>query len=170
MADVGSITVESSDVESRLGRIADFLGVDMMGEFLGVNLTQYVQGRAEARFSTEGDDVTGPWLPLNPATVEIREGLGYPGDHPINNRTGDLENYITKSQSQMSATGGSVIMTYPGAAPSGELLDKVQTAQSGKGDPNTPPRPVLGFNEADLIYVLSEIALGLTETELIGFA
>ena len=47
----------------------------------------------------------------------------------------------------------------PGKRPTGELKDKVTTAQSGRADPNTQARPVIGMNERDLTAVMTMLFL-----------
>ena len=125
--------------------------------FLGVEVDPYLRNRAEARFQDEGDDVVGKWEPLHPATINIRQQQGY-GSGPINRRTGELENYIT-SVGDVTPHPAGATLTLPGAPASGELAEKVQTAQIGKDYPATVPRPVLGMNETDLAAVLTMLAL-----------
>lgn len=114
-----------------------------------------------ARFDQEGDDVSGPWMELAPSTQDIRArgewGVG-PGS-PINRRTGDLERYITESTAAVAPVAQAVTMVYPGKPAAGPLAIKVQTAQSGKPKPKTVPRPVLGVNEKDLLFVMTALSL-----------
>lgn len=129
-----------------------------IAEFLGVVADPYIRGRAEDRFLEEGDDVTGQWAPLEDSTVEMREHQGFGGTGPINMRTGELEEYITGTPGDVMPGGVGVTLTSPGRPPSGHLLTKVKTAQSGKGHPRTPPRPVIGMNESDTAFVLTALS------------
>lgn len=113
--------------------------------------------RMNNRFMSEGDDASGNWLPLSPATEAIRDSQGYGAAHPINRRTGELQGFVTDSHA-VSVQGDTVVLTIPGEDPSGELGDKLATAQQGRGfggctapsTPHTVPRPVLAMNEVDL--------------------
>lgn len=134
----------------------------MMG-FLKAKVAPFIRQRAAARFASEGDDATGKWAALMPATQEIRSHLNLPisPTHPINRRTGELETYITQSDSDVFPLGMSgAQLTYPGSAPTGRALsEKLATAQKGRNHPLTTDRPVLGLSMTDLSYVIG--ALGV---------
>lgn len=139
----------------RLNRALEPTGV---GGFLSTSVDPWLRQRSSDRFANEGDDAVGQWLPLGQATQEIRASLGYGAAHPINRRTGELENYIVHTESRVEMNTGGATLTYPGADTSGELENKVRTAQSGKqGNPYTPPRPVLGLSSRDLEFVLTDL-------------
>jgi hypothetical protein len=139
--------------------------------FLGESIDPYIRSRAEARFASEGDDVVGKWLPLASSTEQIRAQAGYGPAHPINRRTGELEEYITKSPHRIETTpiGASLVM--PGEPAGGELGKKVITAQEGwpaSGRSGaTPPRPVIGVNEKDLLFVLTSLSTYVEKAMLI---
>src|SRR5687768_2482194 len=105
----------------------------MMGFLSGV-VSPFIRERARARFSEEGDDVTGRWRPLADSTVDIRSRMDLPisGEHPINRRTDDLYDHITASPDDVFPIPGGAQLTYPGVAATGWLEEKVKTAQSGK--------------------------------------
>lgn len=150
---------DAAGVQAMLTHMQNKLLSPNIGAFLHVTVDPYLQQRAAARFGSEGDDVVGQWLPLTPATQSIRAGQGYGADHPINRRTGELEDYIVRSGGSVNVNPAGATLTFPGAPASGELADKVQTAQVGRAFPATPPRPVLGLNDNDLIAVLTATAL-----------
>ena len=126
--------------------------------FLEGSVDPHLQRRAADRFAAEGDDVVGAWAPLKPATVAIRGSA-----HPINVRTGEMIDYITQSDGDALPTPFGATLTSPGGAPpTGDLLDKVRTAQ--QGDNRTVPRPVLGLNHNDLTYVLITLAAWIERT------
>jgi hypothetical protein len=156
MADFATWTANTRSVEHVLHRLDIALSPKGLATFLQGEVDPYLRGRAEQRFSTEGDDVVGQWAPLKPATQNIRAELGYGPDHPINVRTGELMDYITQGNAatQMFPWGAGI--TLPGQPASGELLEKMIRAQAG--DERTVPRPVLGMNENDLIAVLLLLA------------
>jgi hypothetical protein len=129
----------------------------------------YLGQRGSDRFKSEGDDVTGKWLPLSGATQLIRAaGPWSVGPaHPINVRTGELEDYITAGRGDVITTGLDVSMVYPSTslANDPELQDKMETAQRGRTKtPETEPRPVLGLNEADLLFVLTALSVQIKIT------
>lgn len=129
-----------------------------MATFLGQVIDPYLHSRAEGRFLSEGDDAVGKWVPLSHATQAIRAQQGYGSAHPINHRTGELEDYITGTPGAAHPHALGATLTFPGNPPKGELKTKVETAQRGKTSPQTPPRPVLAVNEKDLAFTLGALA------------
>lgn len=130
-----------------------------LAAFLYGSVGPWVKERAETRFRNEGDDVVGKWAPLAETTVTIRESYGFGGDHPINKRTGELEEYITQGQVAVTAGLGEASLKFPANEPkSPSLRTKVKTAQQGRSSPNTPARPVLGLGERDLGVVMTMLA------------
>lgn len=165
MAAPGSIDfhmdIDTTDLEGTLARLDTALSPAGLSVFLTGVVAPWIRERAENRFMNEGDDVVGKWAPLMPATQEIR-GRGDWGvgpAHPINRRTGDLEEYITRSNTSVIAAADSALLIYPDTAPSKPgLKAKVETAQKGKSRPKTPARPVLGVNERDLVFVMQSLS------------
>jgi hypothetical protein len=163
----GFITIfgDAAGVEYLLNKVSVSLSPIGMAAFMGGSVDAYLHNRARDRFQNEGDDAVGKWLPLAAATQEIRASQGYGPDHPINVRTHELENYIVGSPSEITVTPVGATLTLPGKEPAGRLQKKVRTAQAGTDIPLTPPRPVLGMNETDLIFVMdalsAHIALGV---------
>ena len=154
------IVGDDRGVQAMLMKLDLALSPPEIFRFLQGTVDPWLRARASMRFRSEGDDVSGPWLPLAPATENIRAKQGFPRSHPINRRTGDLESYITGSPSVVAARNGGAFLRYPGTRAGGELGEKVQTAQQGKvtAFTQTPPRPVLGINETDLAFVLTSLA------------
>lgn len=153
------IVGNAAGVQAMLTRMENKLLPPNIGAFLHATVDPYLQQRASDRFANEGDDVVGAWSPLQPATAAIRSAHGFGADHPINRRTGELERYIAQSGGDVSLNPLGATLTFPGTPASGELADKVQTAQVGRSFPNTVPRPVLGLNDNDLLAVLTATAL-----------
>lgn len=145
-------TVDDHDVEKMLDDVIRFLSPNGAMAFLQGVIGPYLSKRAGDRFKDEGDDVVGKWQELHPATVAIREAGNWPvgGDHPINRRSGELENWVVQGGWAAYPTALGASMQYPKNRPTGELKHKVTVAQSGEG--RTPARPVLGVNEADLMF------------------
>lgn len=129
-----------------------------LAAFLHGSVEPYIRERAQNRFASEGDDVSGKWAPLQQTTIEFRESGGF-GPRPINRRTGELEAYITQSDAGIASAPGLSVLTYPKDPPKTPALQqKVQTAQAGRSVPSTVPRPVLGLNERDLGAVMVQLA------------
>jgi hypothetical protein len=146
-------------VQAMLNSIDSALSPTGLASFLGLAVGPWVKERAADRFASEGDDVTGKWAPLQDTTIDIREKSGFEGAHPINKRTGELEEYITQGQVGITAAPGLAVMTYPKNPPATKSLkEKVSTAQRGRSNPSTVARPVLGLNERDLAQVLTMLA------------
>ena len=146
-------------VQAMLERVDSALSPIGMAEFLGLAIGPWIKARAQDRFDREGDDVSGKWLPLSDTTVEIRENMGFSGAHPINRRTGELEEYVTQGSIGIINGPGVSTLRYPNKPPATKSLrEKMTTAQKGRSHPNTPPRRVLGLNERDLMHTLTMLA------------
>lgn len=155
-------------VQQMLDAVNSALSVVGLAQFLHGAVGPWVKQRAADRFKSEGDDVTGKWAPLADTTVAIREGMGYGGQHPINKRTGQLEDYITSGNVGVSSGPGLAVLTYPDNPPSSpSLRQKVETAQVGRTSPSTPPRPILGLNERDLVQVMTMLAFHVQREGLV---
>lgn len=157
---------EDKTLRAMMTRLETSLAPAGIGAWLGGAVSPYLAKRAKNRFQSEGDDVTGKWEPLSGPTQHIRESQGYGAAHPINHRTGRLEQYITGSPNRISIHSLGATLTFPGKAPVGEMHTKVKTAQRGKLDPRTPPRPVLGVNETDLLAVMTSLSLYISQGQI----
>ena len=156
-------SVDDSDVDQAMDRLINLLSPAGASAFLAAEIGPYLSMRAKQRFGNEGDDAVGQWLPLAPATQAIREASNYPvaGDHPINRRSGELEDWVVQGGWNAYPTGLGASMQYPSRQPSGELRKKVETAQKGKPFPRTPPRPVLAVSETDMLFFLSAFSIAV---------
>lgn len=161
------IVGNSDQVDTMLKYLDTALNPLALVNFLTYDVSPWLGERAEMRFRGEGDDAVGQWAPLKPTTNAIRQSKGFPPVHPINLRTGELENYIlsgTFSQAVPNSIGATLAFPGPGAPGAGSrnVRKKMETAQIGRnGKPRTVPRPVLGMNEKDLTYVLTALAFHL---------
>ncbi len=143
------------------------LSVGLSSPALGAWLTgvadPFLRGRARDRFANEGDDAVGKWVPLAPATQQIRMSQGFGSAHPINKRTGALEDYILSTPSKVTPFPGFASMRFPGIGTSGELNKKLTTAQFGKpaesGRRAVPRRPVLGLSPTDYAFMLGGLKM-----------
>lgn len=154
------IGVEDKDLMRAMLDLDTALDPNAVARWMGAVVGPYLQKRSTDRFRAEGDDVVGAWQPLREATWAWREKQNVPPRHPINRRTGELEDYITGGTGWvLPHTLGATLRT-PAKPPSNkELRDKVETAQIGRDQPRTVPRPVMGMNEQDLTFVLEALAL-----------
>jgi hypothetical protein len=151
--------VDTHEVMHDLTKVEYALSGAGMSAFLGSNIGPWLQHRAQDRFLDEGDSASGKWAPLTPATQEVRENMGYPRSHPINKRTGELEDYVTGSSWLVLPTPTGAMLTYPGGGQTkkGRIRDKVRTAQKGSPSGKTPPRPVLAVDETDLMFLMTRM-------------
>jgi len=151
------------DTDLALERLVLLLAPQGMASFLQLEIGPYLRERAKQRFRDEGDDVTGDWAPLQEATINIRESQNIPGEHPINRRHGGLENWVVDGGWNAYPAGFGGALRYPAHEPSGKTREKAITAQSGSVSPASVPRPVLGVNEKDLIFVATALAFSIHE-------
>jgi hypothetical protein len=158
-----SFATSSNDARVVVDKLMTILSPEMMSAWLGGEVGPYLSERAKSRFVREGDDVSEKWAPLKESTVQIRIGLNLGGEHPINRRTGELEAWVVGSGWNAYPTGIGATLRYPKKKPSGTLLDKVTTAQKGSPYPATVPRPVLGINENDMLYITALLAANVME-------
>ncbi len=111
-----------------------------------------MQDAAGHRFSSESSESSGAWEALSPATEKFRARAGYPEQHPINERTGEMRRYLRTAETDFRASDGLVSGDWPERA-SGELLHKIQVAQGAskrRADARTPARPVIDATEDHL--------------------
>lgn len=161
-----AVSVHDKGVQQSLMNLIMLLSPAGATVFLSSTIAPYLAKRGKERFQAEGDDVTGPWAPLKPATVMMRQQAGYGGEGPINRRTGELEAWIVQDSGFSYPTGFGASMRFPGRKPQGELKKKVETAQSGRTSPHTVPRPVVGVNENDLLFLMAAMELAV-ETAIV---
>lgn len=155
--------IDEKDVEETLHRLQLKLSPVLLSPWMLGYLEPYFSKRALERFHSEGDAASGPWAALAQTTVERRLEAGFGGAHPINYRTGELEDYITSADGNTDVEGeGAVVFTYPGNPPEDQdIYAKLTGAQQGIGPNNErfPPRPVLAVGEMDAI----DVTLGLVD-------
>lgn len=156
---------ETQHLQGVLRHLDQRLNPDGLGDYLEAKIEPFLQMRIDARFAAEGDDVTGAWHPLKQATEMIRASKGFPPAHPINVRTNKMKHWLVNVPADLIIGGDEAVLIHPPfAGPSdAKTREKIQTAQQGKRSPNTPPRPVLGVNENDLLFITSELVAWITE-------
>lgn len=156
---MSSVEFDDTELRAVFQNIEEMLSPAGAVEFLQGSVVPHLQRRASDRFAAQGDDVSGSWAPLAPATWAWRTALGYEPFGPINVREGELERYVTGGSGAFSTTGqDEVVMDYPGGSPGGSLRDSLEGAQYGqKGSPGQPPRPVLAVGQQDAEMVLGAL-------------
>lgn len=159
----GQFWVETEWDPTAVGRVMDKIfeatsGPSLMS-FMHVVANPYMTDEIIDRFAVYGDQKSGNWPDLADATIQIRESLGFDGSDPINEREGELLDFVANSR--VWAGGADwVMMSLPGDPPSFELEQKLQHAQQGTSTnpliPNavTPPRPVLATGPDDMEALL----------------
>jgi hypothetical protein len=156
------VELEARNLNQNLQILLDRTGPGLE-RYMRDDLARYLAGRAADRFATEGDEaVGGPWAPLRPATETRRAARGFPPAHPINERTGDLRNYIIGSNGTVAGGPDDWDLTWPDGPPSQELSDKLETAQVGRNFPRTQPRPVVGLGVTDYNDILDDLSAFIT--------
>lgn len=146
-------------VEKMLDHLDSALSPIGMQVFMNGRIGPWLRERAKARFRDEGDDAVGRWKALSEPTQEWREGYGFGPSHPINRRTGELEEYVTNAPSRVTTSQGFALLTWPGEPPGNPITSKkFATAQQGSDRPLTDRRPVVALGESDLIHTLSQLA------------
>lgn len=170
-ADLGAVQfdveVDDSDVQRMLARFDAVLVPTNLALFLRHVADPWFTGRAISRFRNEGDDVSGAWAPLKPYTVEQRESAGFPGEHPINHRTGEMERYIAQGSRTFMLGAQQATMRMPGRG-NATFNKKLAVAQRGAAFPRTVARPVIGMNERDLGVMLFALSQWVAQEMTLG--
>lgn len=151
------MVLDPTDVDALFLELNRNLSDPGLMDFMETIVAPWVHERIEERFDKEGDDVTGKWKGLAPATQAIRAGLGFSPSHPINVRTGDFRDWLANDPGVIAPIGGEVAFLFPNDPTDYEMRQKLETAQQGKKTPATPPRPILGLNRYDLAFVQSNL-------------
>lgn len=154
------VLFHDEEVELLLSRLDAALSPIALVGFMEAAVGPFMLGRIANRFEQEGDDASGVWQPLQESTNQIREQMGYPPAHPINVRSGELKEFTTSSARSAAEPFGASV-TIPDAQPTGELYDKLVTAQQGASQTGyrpTPARPVLAMDATDLAVVLMQLS------------
>lgn len=163
----GTLKIESNarNLMLWIGDIEMILGAGM-GAFMRTAMDPYLRRTAASYFRQQGGPGAGqaviPWQPLEPATEQIRIAQGYqPG--PINDRSGEMKRFITQQPNPQILSGpGLATMFWPGAPSNQETAKKLRTAAGGKAQPKTPPRPVIGVTQSDVVNTISLLSAWFT--------
>lgn len=148
-----------------------FQDVNIANDFLKDWVDPILRRRTESRFGTEGDDIVGAWQELAPATVQIRQDAGFPGSHPINERTGAMKRFLLDAPPDVVAHSIGATMWSPGRGVPAGVAKKIKTAQAGGSTPdgrNVPARPVLGVGPVDLEAIMVAMAKYIEKYQAVG--
>lgn len=155
--------IQGRSAEYAIDRLTEAFTPQALAAFLGEGVGEYLAKRAEARFAQEGDSAVGKWEPLKEATVNIRLSQNFGGEHPINRRTGELEDWVVGSGWHAYPTNLGASLRFPKANPVGLVREKVETAQRGRDYPSTVARPVLAIDETDVLQVTALFGVYIAE-------
>jgi hypothetical protein len=158
---VANVIVDHGAVDAMMRTLQYNMSNVGLSVFLEDVADPFVRRRVAERFTGEGDDAVGSWAPLSPATQTIRASKGFPPAHPINQRTHAMRDWLVHNDGEVRFNAAYVSLLYPGPTTSGTMDEKIRTAQMGKGNPRTPPRPVLGLNETDNLFIQAELVMFL---------
>lgn len=156
------VTILSKPVMDALTRMASRTSSGGLGLFMRDQVHPLMVKRIKDRFSTEGDLAVGKWAELTYATSRIREWKGYGAFHPINKRTGAMEDFLTSSFMLTTQGGAGARLKIPGSTGGAEMAKKIATAQGGGSgqssrmsgpNRNTPARPVLALDAIDAVVI-----------------
>lgn len=158
-----TIDVDEVEVEVLIEKVLAATSEISLLAFLEQDVEAFFHADIQNRFNDEGDAKSGPWEPLQPATINIRQSLGF-GDGPINVRTGELKEFLLGDYDSFAGLGWAE-MNVPGDPKDPVTARKLETAQRGNPSnpiPNfgpTPPRPVLALAEVDMWRLLEMLQI-----------
>lgn len=154
--------VDSSQVDLLEAGLQRALSPTSIEGFLLTKAAGYLQEITGINFAHETSRDGQAWEPLHDATNAIREQDGYSPEHPINERTGELREWLTNSHGDVAPGLDGAELTWPSEGdPDAER--KLQVAQQGSKRGENPlfpssatnPRPVIGAGEVDLAILLA---------------
>lgn len=149
--------ISDADVQRVLTRLAFTTSAVGLSLFMRGSTHRYLTERAQTRFDQEGDSASGKWAPLREATQNWRSYYGFGEDHPINKRTGALEEYITRGKPEVFEEPTGATLMFPGPTNNTWLTKKMERAQAG--DSTTVARPVLAFDTNDVAAILVSLSV-----------
>ena len=141
-------------VDQMLHDLHHALQPDELRDWLRDYVHPIMLARAQNRFESEGDDVSGPWASLRPYTQEQRRRGGFGAAGPINVRHGEMKAHILGRAPDADTNALGATLWFPARGGSAKNLRKVRVAQDGDKKTKTVARPVLGVNPNDLELVL----------------
>lgn len=153
------IKVDDRTVDRLLRRVEKAISPAALAAFLGGPVHKHFQDEIVERFAIEGDSKSGSWPWLSDATEEIRASQGFDPEGPINQRTGQLLDFVA-TQYELGRIQSGAELHVPGKPADSTLAEKLLHAQQGAtsnplpGAGPTPPRPVLAVDETDMEAIM----------------
>lgn len=153
------VRVDSVETLKLIDKTMEAVGPASLAIFLDATVQPYFAQEIIDRFAVEGDEKSGSWAPLSDATNDIRERLGYPPEHPILERSGDLLHALVEKYDLTLMEPSGAMLMIPGNLDL-ETETKLQAAQVGVPEGQneyygpTPARPVLAVDPTDLASIV----------------
>lgn len=155
------VDVDDEDAIRMMDRVMETVGPVSLERWLRMAAHPHFTNEIVQRFAYQGDRVSGHWPDASEATEAMKENLEFDAE-ALNIRTGEMFDFLT-SKAQFSVAGDQAMMSLPGRRPNPLMTRKIRTAQFGSNDNPidefgpTPPRPVLGFDEQDMEFLLRSL-------------
>lgn len=156
---------DSRDISRRLAGLDLAFASENIAAWLVAGVDPLLRQKTEQVFASEGEALGQKWQDLTPFTVQDRKNHGFPGEHPINVRTGQMKKHLIDAPPRIAIHSLGATMWSPGNNPSGKLGKKIQTAQQGDPSVHTPARPVLGVDTTDLEIVLLALSVHIASKQ-----
>lgn len=159
---------DSRDVAARLEGMERAFSNERIAAWMVAGLDPLLRRRTAERFESEGDDISGKWESLRPNTVARRKADHFPGEHPINVRTGAMKRHLLDDMPRIAIHTLGATMWSPGSDGGSETASKVKTAQAGGTTPEgrpVPARPVLGVGPVDLEAALISLSIHIASNQ-----
>ena len=155
--------LQRADFDNMVDRVESVLTPTSLERYLQGPGHAYFSQKISENFEVEGSAAVGRWEPLHDPTQDIREALGYSPTTPINRRTGEMFEVLTKEADFDQMSDGAE-MTIPGRAGSRyPVSEKIKTAQLGRNNNFIPEfgpteaRPILGISSWDAEIVMRSL-------------
>lgn len=146
-----SFTV-SGNAEALIAKAALWLDDGHLSDFTQDQFQEIMRDVSRSNLATESDKA-GPWQPLSNATIFLRQMAGFPGEHPINERTGQMKNFLLNAKARGGPTGGGAEFEWPDGA-SGVLYMKL--LRSIGWDKRAPARLVIEADQEEMDLFIRE--------------
>ena len=172
-----AVFVDATSVLEILDAVEESVSPPALMYFLQGPVSDYFKDVTVDHFASLGGGGVpgGAWAPLAESTLRIRHALGYYDDFAINERTGELLDFVMNSRDyQAEVTGASMTI---GKTSDPVLLKKMTVAQKGYNHPSTdlipgahtPPRPVLTLTGEDTAAVHVMLQVHIANWIAFGF-
>lgn len=152
---------------ARAGRMMDHLirqtSSLAQSQFLTGVVSPYLSRQAESRFADSVDPSGNRWEDLEDSTVSFRRSLGFTpgtGRGEINVRTGKLRDWLAYPAIAVLPIDEGAVMQWPSRDSVG--VDMEHRLAQAAGNRKGPARWVIGYNVADVAYILANMETFIT--------